>query len=319
VRDEIAVAKCRCTGGTADVSACVISGWTTDDTHYIKIWTDPTESYRHAGVWSDSKYRITPSGIDDTGITVLDEGTVGVQIIGIQFQETSYNSYGAENRGCIFLRNGTEIVISHNIFRQYGSAAGCYGIYMSANCVKPNYFYNNLFYDFDTVGGYGMGSKGDGPGGAVYNRIYNNTFIHCTTGVYDDGNRGVYYNNLFHGCTEDIYNISESGHSDYNASTNSSIVSGSYEGAHDRVSQTFTFIDHDGKDFHLSASDTGAKGYGTNLYNDANYPFQTDIDGDDRGGSGAVWDIGADEVITVGGIPPCLLTPQKSFQHMLVR
>jgi len=295
--NEIAVAKCRCTGGTADTTATWISGWTTDSTHYIKIWTDPAESYRHAGVWSDSKYRICPSGMDDVGIAVWDEGTVGTQIIGIQFQETSYNSYATEGRGGIFLRNGVSTVVSHNIFRQYGSAAGCYGIYMSANCVKPNYFYNNLFYDFDTVGGYGMGSKGDGPSASVYNRIYNNTFIHCTTGINDDGNRSICYNNLFHGCTEDIYNISESGHSDYNASTNSSIVSGAYEGAHDRVSQTFTFKDHDGKDFHLSASDTGAKGYGRNLYNDAYLPFQTDIDGQDRGGSGAVWDIGADECV----------------------
>ena len=53
VRDEIAIAKCRCTGGTADTSVS-IDGWTTSSTQYIKIWTDPAESYRHAGVYPSS-------------------------------------------------------------------------------------------------------------------------------------------------------------------------------------------------------------------------------------------------------------------------
>ena len=43
--DEISVAKCRCTGGTADTTAFSINGWTTDATRYIKIWTDPSEGY----------------------------------------------------------------------------------------------------------------------------------------------------------------------------------------------------------------------------------------------------------------------------------
>jgi len=88
-------------------------------------------------------------------------------------------------------------------------------------------------------------------------------------------------------------------------------------GTGDRNSQTFSFTDASNGDFHLTASDTGARGYGTNLYNDSVYAFQTDIDGDDRGGSGAQWDIGADECVV--SLPPQLLTPQRSVQHMLVR
>jgi hypothetical protein len=52
--------------------------------------------------------------------------------------------------------------------------------------------------------------------------------------------------------------------------------------------------------YHLSSSDTEARNNGTNLYNDSYYAFQTDIDGQDRGGSGAVWDIGADEYVAAG-------------------
>jgi hypothetical protein len=64
-----------------------------------------------------------------------------------------------------------------------------------------------------------------------------------------------------------------------------------------RRGQTFSFVDATNKDFHLQSSDTGARGYGLNLYNDSFYAFQTDIDGQDRGGSGASWDIGADEYV----------------------
>jgi len=62
------------------------------------------------------------------------------------------------------------------------------------------------------------------------------------------------------------------------------------------VSQTFSFVG--AADFHLQANDTGALGYGLNLYNDATYPFQDDIDGQDRGGAAAAWDIGADEYVS---------------------
>jgi len=89
-------------------------------------------------------------------------------------------------------------------------------------------------------------------------------------------------------------------------------------GTGDRNSQTFSFVSTASKDFHLTSSDTGAKDYGTNLYDDAVYPFQTDIDGQDRGGSGAQWDIGADEYLN-SSLPPQLLTPQRSIQHLLVR
>jgi hypothetical protein len=55
------------------------------------------------------------------------------------------------------------------------------------------------------------------------------------------------------------------------------------------------------EDLHL-ASGSALIGVGTNLYNDANFPFQNDIDGQDRGGSGASWDIGADQFPLNGSI-----------------
>ena len=62
VRDEISVAKCRCTNGTADVTGFTVDGWVTSATQYIKIWTDPTESYRHAGVWPTGNKYVLSTG-----------------------------------------------------------------------------------------------------------------------------------------------------------------------------------------------------------------------------------------------------------------
>lgn len=50
------------------------------------------------------------------------------------------------------------------------------------------------------------------------------------------------------------------------------------------------FVNEAGNDFHLDSSDTAAKGAGTNLSADAQYPFSTDIDGETI----TTWSIGAD-------------------------
>jgi len=82
-RDEIAVAKCRCTGGTADTTGLIIEGWTTDSTRYIKIWTDPAESYRHNGKWTTgNKYRLYTS--DYWGCIFLNQSPIHIKIIGLQ-------------------------------------------------------------------------------------------------------------------------------------------------------------------------------------------------------------------------------------------
>lgn len=75
------------------------------------------------------------------------------------------------------------------------------------------------------------------------------------------------------------------GLSDYNASSDTSAV-----GSNSRISQTFTFVDPTTYDFHLSASDGGARNFG--VTGPGGGFFSTDIDGQTRSGS---WDIGADE------------------------
>jgi len=52
------------------------------------------------------------------------------------------------------------------------------------------------------------------------------------------------------------------------------------------------FKDPGSNDYHLDSSDTAARGNGTDLSADANFPFDDDIDGDTR----SAWDIGFDEL-----------------------
>ena len=63
----------------------------------------------------------------------------------------------------------------------------------------------------------------------------------------------------------------------------------------------FTNVTATTEDFHLPLG-SALIGVATNLYNDATYPFQTDIDGQDRGGAAASWDIGADEYVSSASI-----------------
>jgi hypothetical protein len=59
-----------------------------------------------------------------------------------------------------------------------------------------------------------------------------------------------------------------------------------------RINQVFAFTNTAGRDFHLTALDTGAKGFG--LTNPAPTLYTTDIDGETRSDP---WDIGADEYV----------------------
>jgi len=74
-----------------------------------------------------------------------------------------------------------------------------------------------------------------------------------------------------------------------------------------RTEQTFTFVDADNDDYHLAAADAGAKGFGTDLSEDATFAFDDDIDGDLWGAS---WSIGMDHPVAAGG-----LTPGHTYQY----
>ena len=280
--NEIRIAKCRhaTATSTADQVAVSISGWTTDATRYIKIWTDPTESYRHNGKWDTGKYRLQYSNA--VGVVIYADH---VRVEGLQFYLTSHTS---SNTGGIFTRNsgsGSDFRFSHNIIRGDGNVAASWvdGIQIYASGAGVVRAWNNIIYDYKTTSGILISDGGF----TAY--LYNNTVYNNAYGIwrYSEGT-AVLQNNLIASTTDPFAGTFAAG-TDYNA-TDINDTPG--VGSNNRVSQTFLFADSANSDFHLAYADTGAKDYGTNLSADTNLAFSTDIDNQTRSGT---WDIGADE------------------------
>jgi hypothetical protein len=281
--NTIAVAKCRCTGGTADTTAVTIGGWTTSATDYIKIWTDTSESYRHNGEYSTgNKYRIEITA----GSPAIElSQSLNIRIIGIQIKAitaadwtTRYSIYFSYGDG-----SELEYFIEKCVFYgQTGSGgkhfaaifAGTWGSLSGSHINISNCgFYANS--NTDNVEGVVESNNSSGN-----LNIYNCTFKNFDTGIYQSSMTVRVKNCGFVGCT--------------------AATSGTITDATTNNTSPPTF--ESGKEFHLAPNDTTWKGQGTNLYNDATYPFQDDIDGQDRGGAAAAWDIGADEYVSAASI-----------------
>jgi parallel beta-helix repeat protein len=71
-------------------------------------------------------------------------------------------------------------------------------------------------------------------------------------------------------------------------------ISGKEYGISKQKVGSVIFADAGGDDFHLGSADNFAKGHGADLSSDSEFPFEDDIDDQNRTGT---WDIGADEII----------------------
>lgn len=294
--DLIAIAKCRSTGGTADATAVAIDGWTTDATRYIKVWTDSAESYRHDGKWNTGKYRISLSSGGTGALTIGDNY---VRVIGLQLNNTSAD----RGAGIAFtgeFANGANLVtISHCIFKGVTDTeawALLTGGIFTVNAANDNlnlHIYNNVFYDYKCANDY--------TGAMVLRmwygsaKVYANTIHDCRLGIVQGGDSTVTVKDmLFDGCTTDATGtITDT----YCATSNDNTKGLNASGTGNRFSQTFSFVDGNNGDFHLTVSDSGARDYGTGLSGDTP-AISDDIDGVTRTGT---WDIGADEYVAEGG------------------
>ncbi len=287
----IAVAKCRSTSSTADITKFTIDGWTTSADSYIKIYTDPAESYRHDGTYNTAKYRMeAASGADFDGVIIIRENYVRIE--GLQFQLT--NSGGNLSTSAIYMVDQTspsDILIKNNIMKGVISAANSEGrgIYGNDADITAT-ITNNIIYDFvnsATANNAGIGTAL----GGTYN-IYNNTLVDNFEGIDVDAGTVVAKNNLVTGSGDaNAYIGTFAVGTNYNATNGTDAVG---QGANNRISQTFTFLNEGSDNFHLAAGDTGAKNQGTDLSGD----FTDDIDSTTRSGT---WDIGADDDPPVSG------------------
>jgi len=296
--NKTAVAKIDGPWAAADPDGAVtISGWTTDATRYIKIYT--TAAARHPGKWDETKYRMEVT-VESSGVGAINIYENYVTIDGLQFKVSNSSTISTYAITIAGTSVDSAVRISNNIFRTGSTLAGTYSlhaIHVSIGAASCNaYIWNNIIYDFNSsTGGAGVVSYADS-GQTLNTYVYNNTFVNNTNGLVST-NASVMRakNNIVKGSGnsnayvyQDVGNFSDT---DYNA-TDGTDTTG--QGAHSRTSQTFNFYYEANNDFHLAVSDTGARDYGTNLSADAILPFSNDIDRQNRS---VPWDIGADEAL----------------------
>lgn len=134
--------------------------------------------------------------------------------------------------------------------------------------------------------------------------VYNCIVVDCGVGIYIDSSHAsadvVLKNNLCHSNNIDMQRLNSLGTLSVSNCASSDGTATTWGGTGNRANQTFTFADEVNDDFHLSASDAGARGYGTDLSGDSNYPISLDIDGETRS---TPWDIGADQSAGSGTTP----------------
>src|SRR3989344_1234060 len=277
--DKVAVAKIDGSWTSPDTAAVTISGWTTDATRYIKIYTTP--SARHDGKWNTTKYHRTET------ITVSEEY---VRIDGLQSQVTGsargYFVYGSTGTGEIHISNAyvDTALIAYDI---YTVGALTVRIWNSISISTTN----NGFYLNDaeaTLYCYNCTGYVSGSVGYAFRQSAGTGILVNALG-YAPGTGGS-----FTGTWSSVT---------YSASDDAS--ADDWGGTGNRINQTFSFVNIASKNFHLVTTDTGARDFGTS--NPGSGLFLNDIDGQARSGK---WDIGADEnnVTVVNTSPTTKLT-----------
>lgn len=273
-------------GDTLDTTSVEITGWTTSSTYDLTIST-----YSADPVWDGRG-----SKVEGTGYSLrTSHATYGIQIdsnnITIDGIEI-YDLNAITNALIKVVNTATNVIVKNSIIHGVrGAAEPSLGVWNNSSGAV--YIYNNVIY-----------SIGSHPNHACIRCNSGTTFAYNNTCADSDGRAirvvaGVLTakNNIGVDCSGDSYNGTFENDSDYNASDDATNTGG----ANDRINQTFTFVDYEdgnpsiGIDLHLAATDTGARGLGTDLSADTYLSFSTDIDGNIRV---TPWSIGADEEIT---------------------
>lgn len=273
--DEQLTVKCRCTGGTAD-GAVTVNGFTTDATRFIKIWTDPSESYRHAGAYpSGNKYRIEGSGVH-----LLDASTNYTKVYGIAAR---FANNGTNYKG-VFQLSGNYITIGYCVVTTTGTHADeYYGFRVDGS--------NAIIYNSIATG---FVSSVYDTAGFMANTAC--TFYNCTAFGNRSGFDTIYTSaSVAKNCisANNTYDFYYADTVDYCASddgTGTNVVT--------IATHTDVFTDPANGDFSLKNYTGTGKVIGVGTDDPGSGLYSDDILGNARS---SVWDIGAFEYVASGG------------------
>ncbi len=279
-----------------NLKGVLIYNLTTGPSNYIRIYTpyntasEVNLSQRHSGKWDGQKYNIqfNPTIGDFSPIRTY---VPYVKIDGLQINVVSNNNgnFGLE----VSYTSGGWVELSNNIItgQILNFAYGIYsGFSTSSTTLK---IWNNLIYDLKgSAYGSSNGININNSGGTAY--IYNNTLENNPIGISNVAGTVVAKNNIVQDTDPNIFGVPNPGfHGSFDPSSDYNITdNGSVPGSHSKTG-TVLFVNKAGKDFHLSSSDSTAKGAGISLASDPNLAFSTDINNQTRF---VPWDIGADQV-----------------------
>lgn len=272
----------------SETATVTISGWTTDATRFIEVYT--SGGARHTGKWTESAYKLI---LDTANGFVVNEEYV--RCYGMQVQVTSAG-LGQCYRASSIAATGNKIIFGYCIGKGVlsGGASTGSGFYINdADAVVT--IYDSVIYDYvdSTAIVYGVWSV-NCISLNVVNCTVHNSWINYRRGA---GTMTV-TNCISQDAVSDGFNGTITG--DYNLSNG---AAGDAPGANSVNETTLTFVNEAADDFHLAASDTAAIGAG---FDQPSGLFADDIDGDAR----SDWDIGADEYIPAGA-------PASTIRKML--
>lgn len=255
-----------CYEGNISGAACDYLSWATDAERFLTI-TSP-ESARHSGIYSTTNKSYISAGFANGNVGLIREFPDYTVIEYMQIEQVGDDNgfRGIYNNGSnLGGSTGTakECTYRNNIIKATPTSTTYWGGGVAAidggtDTMGNQYIYNNLIY--------GWNVKPNNTGiivtqhttGLTY--CYNNTVVDCDIGIDDGYNKIVAQNNIVIADTIAFNGVFHPS-SDYNTTTTSSATGGT----HDRVLQSFNFVNSGSKDYSLSPTDTGARGYGKNL------------------------------------------------------
>ena len=276
-----------CYYDTGSNTSVTVNGYTTNSTHYIKIYapyntaTEVNLTQRHSGKWDATKYNISFTNTTGPALVVLSDYTV---IDGIQVKYSTTQSYG-QTYAVLIGDGGTTqtngVKIQNDIVWVNDAYVNNSRAIVILYSTGTHYIYNNVIY---STSGMGEGIERTYNGGTLY--IYNNTIKGANAGIFRNVGTFIAKNNIVQNCTTN-YSGSFDGSSTNNLSADSTAP-----GTNAQKNKTVNFVDAANFDFHLQGGSVAINA-GVDLSADPYLPFTTDIDGQAR--TSGKWDIGADE------------------------